>query len=360
MYRSCVRILAGVSAIAMSYILSTSDNVRGEQRDGSAAEALVYLDNGKIYRAVYNKDTIQTTTISLENEVVKNFAIANGKYLFLMQSETEFPVQAQHGKNAVTSTVATSTGSREGSIVTTIELSALPGIIDNVDVAFNGEAIAYAVTTPSESSLFVLNLKTGKMQSLAVQKGAVLAPAWAPDGKKIAYYAAADAEPGLCLRIVDVDSGQDTQLAGLSRLTGFGDETREPPLWSGDGNKIYFYAWYKDRDSPGVYEIPMEGRSAPTWLGIGLCVAIDTKRGVIYVVNDGVYSMQIADPKQRSLVVKGAWWPKVSPSGRLLAYVKSDALYIKTLNTGTELRVVDRWQGDGKKCAWDSVFVASE
>lgn len=360
---ACLAAVAFVSAALGSDTVDEGDSKTIEQIE-LTREALVYLDGGTVYRALYKKGRFTRAALSSKTEVVEGFAVANGKCLLLLQGTKKTPGQAKPGKAGVVgSTVPVGSGTRKGIHVMTVDISDMQIAKGSglAGVAFNGEAMAYVVRDSGESKLCVLNMGTGKSQVVVTQKGVILAPAWSPDGKRIAYYSSrlvGEKNEGLAVGIVDARKGEHKEVAGPSRPCSFGAENRNPLVWSGTGETVYIYAWYKGEDGPGVYAVSADGGERARWLGPGYCASVDAKHGTLYVVHGGVYSVAAAEPKKkRTLLAKGGSWPRVSASGKLLAYVKGAVLRIKVLATGKEFVVAEKLRGDGRNVFWESTRV---
>jgi TolB protein len=125
----------------------------------------------------------------------------------------------------------------------------------------------------------VQSLRDGSRRAVAAFKGSNSAPAWSPEGTRLAVTLTRD--QGSQIYLINVDGN------GLSRLTSGGAIDTEP-AWSPDGQWIYFTS---DRGgSPQIYRMSAAGS--------------DVKR----MTFDGTYNVS----------------PAISPDGKLLAYIQRD------------------------------------
>jgi TolB protein len=138
--------------------------------------------------------------------------------------------------------------------------------------------------------VMVQNVSTGDYRAVAAFKGSNSAPAWSPDGRRLAVTLSRD---GLAqLYLIDLDGG------GLRRLTQSSAIDTEA-VFAPDGQSLYFVS---DRGGgPQVYRMPLAGV-----LGGG-GPATSAER----VTFNGAYNIS----------------PAISPDGRMLAYVTRGSGY---------------------------------
>jgi dipeptidyl aminopeptidase/acylaminoacyl peptidase len=104
------------------------------------------------------------------------------------------------------------------------------------------------------SSIFVVNVMTGKEKQVGHKIGNSWRPSWSPDGNKLAFYSDTAGYPQLW--IYDIDSGKKTRLSEVkikSRLW-LGDEAK----WSHDGQLVYVPVdldWNSDTQQSGKTEV---------------------------------------------------------------------------------------------------------
>lgn len=115
----------------------------------------------------------------------------------------------------------------------------------------DGRRIAYVSYERDRPRVFVQDLASGERRELAGFPGTNGAPAWSPDGTKIAVSLSKDGNSEIY--VMDVDGSQ------LRRLTSNGAIDTEP-AWAPDGESIVFTS---DRGGrPQIYRIPSTGGRA--------------------------------------------------------------------------------------------------
>jgi TolB protein len=113
----------------------------------------------------------------------------------------------------------------------------------------DGRQIAYVVFEDNRSVIYVQDLSSGQRRQVSARRGVNGAPAFSPDGRKMAL-TLSDIDGNLDVYVIDLRSGQETRI------------TRHPaidtePAWSADGTAIYFNS---DRSGgPQVYMASADG-----------------------------------------------------------------------------------------------------
>jgi Tol biopolymer transport system component len=150
------------------------------------------------------------------------------------------------------------------------------------------------------------------------------APAWSPDGTKIAFLS--DRSGDFELWICDADGSNPV------RLTKFGGPGVLPPRWSSDGQRLIFSALTGPNSSPEGYFINAKG-------GAPERIRTPAHRSMTYPIlsRNGSWIYFIPGPQERAVEAwripstggeavqitrHGAFQPEESPDGRLLYYGK--------------------------------------
>jgi hypothetical protein len=210
----------------------------------------------------------------------------------------------------------------------------------------------------SQLSIYCEHLDSGFVDVFPCAAQAIVAPAWSPDGSKIAYYASersgGNDQGRLSLHILLFPAGEDQQIAGASERTRYGSENRGPPVWSAAGDRVFFEARY-DGDPEGMqtYQATIGDPAPPVRVCPGVCTSSSVNSDKIYISDDGVFCMAIGTgEKQKTPLVDGpAGTPKISPSETAIAYTAGNGLYVKPLlrEDCPAVRVAD-WAPDLDYC----------
>lgn len=187
----------------------------------------------------------------------------------------------------------------------------------------DGRDIAYVVFENDGSAIYIQSLATGQRRLVSARKGVNGAPAFSPDGGKLA------------LTLSDVNGNLDIFVSDLatSELTRI---TRHPaidtePTWSPDGGSIYFNS---DRSGgPQVYQVAATGGPAVRLTFEGTYnarprVSPDGERLAVVHIDDGKYRIATVSPRSGGLFVlsKGQLdeSPSFAPNGSTLIYATRD------------------------------------
>jgi len=208
-----------------------------------------------------------------------------------------------------------------------------------------GTEIAYTSDKSGDAwRAYVFDLATGTEKTLpAVKDGMYLTPAWAPDGRTLAFAVSGGARPGL----FTYDLERNCCLTHLSGGPGWDDLS---PTYSPDGQQIAFntnrfgtavpqiMVMAADGGDPETISPYQYGRggyySAPDWSPTNDLVAFHG------AVRRGTYHILVADLKDRGRRVRQLTWegnnedPSWAPDGRHLVFVGER-------RWGTGLMVVD-------------------
>ncbi len=112
----------------------------------------------------------------------------------------------------------------------------------------DGKRLAYVSFEEGRSELFVQNIATGKRQKVASFKGLNSAPNWSPDGRRLAMTLSRDGNPEIYLI--------ELAIGTLTRLT-FSRAIDTEPDWAPDGRSLIFTS---DRGGrPQIYRLQLSG-----------------------------------------------------------------------------------------------------
>ena len=166
----------------------------------------------------------------------------------------------------------------------------------------NGRQLAYVSFEARKPTIYVHEVATGKRRLVANFKGSNSAPAWSPDGKTLALTLSRDGGSQLNLLDLSVAGSEPRRIAQSSSID-------TEPVFTADGKFIYFVS---DRGgSPQIYRVAVGGGSPER------------------VTFSGTYNIS----------------PALSPDGRWLAYVSRVSgafkLHVMDLASGTANAITD-------------------
>jgi TolB protein len=174
----------------------------------------------------------------------------------------------------------------------------------------DGEWLAYVSFERRVSAVYVQQVRTGKRSMVSARAGINGAPAWSPDGKKLALTLSGN-NGNLDIYLLDLAS------QALTRLTddpGIDTEASFAP----DGSSIYFTS---DRSgSPQVYRLGLTGADRPrrvTFTGTYNArprVSPDGKQIAVLTLDDGAYRIAIQDLATNTVQVLSKGRQDESPS----------------------------------------------
>lgn len=183
-------------------------------------------------------------------------------------------------------------------------------LIQGADLSPDGTQAVYVqfVTNPAEekdfTSLWLVDVDTKHAKQLTAGTGKDSAPAFSPDGKKVAFVS--DRSGKAQIHVISIDGGEARQVTRLDRGVAGG------PAWSPDGEFLAFAAGPQGeaRDPSKAYRVT---RTVYRFDAIGY---IDDVKQDIYVVGAGG-----GDARRLTTDARMNTNPRWTPDGRGLVYV---------------------------------------
>ena len=209
----------------------------------------------------------------------------------------------------------------------------------------------------------VQELNTGQRQQLAAFKGINGAPAFSPDGKRLALTLSHSGNPEIYL--MDLSSRRTVQLTDH-----WGIDTE--PVWMPDGSTIVFTS---DRGGkPQLYSVPVNGARKPTRLtregdyNARASIAPDGERIALVNGDDNNYRIALLDPRTHLLQIVSDGpldeSPSFAPNGRMVLYasrvgaqgVLSAVPVFGTAAAGRTAHQLIFSEGDIREPAWSPIL----
>ena len=227
--------------------------------------------------------------------------------------------------------------------------SSLRKITQGVDPALSpdGGMVVFCGFPPGQihSQLMIVKSDGGGQKQLTNMEGSPCAPAWSPDGKKIAFHAATNR--GQVVMVLDFAAKTITPIA-IGSL----------PRWSPDGKRLLFLRkpemhdarasiWTADSDGKNARFLVDSFSPVPAadWSGDGQFIIYtndDHHQSAIFRVNlDGTNPEKIAGNKNVEM-----YFPSMSPDGRQLVVVRAygPAVSLVLIDLSTQK---ERWLANG-------------
>ena len=194
----------------------------------------------------------------------------------------------------------------------------------------DGNRIAFLAERANQTDLYVMDADGTSRRQLTATPAQEGAPAWSPDGTLIAFES--DRDGNMEIYLMDA-SGQNVR-----RLTNH-PATDQSPSWSPDGKQIVFISNRERRAESDVYVMAPDGRDlrrlttagdnwAPQFAPSGQEIALQNGRGLELLPLAGGPARKLTDDPQTGMS------PTWSPDGKRLAFAS-------TRNARLELFVMD-------------------
>ena len=220
----------------------------------------------------------------------------------------------------------------------------------------DGQNLAYVSFENRQPSVYVQYLKTGDRQRVSAKAGVNQAPAFSPDGKKLAL-TLSTREGNLDVYILDLSTG------ALTRITDDPGIDTEPQ-WSKDGQNIYFTS---DRaGGPQIYRVSVQPGAHPQRLtfqgnyNARPRLSPDESQLAFVTQAEGTFRIAVMDLKGRGdvqVLTRGPSdvSPSYAPNGAMIIYASRDRGRGVLALTSSDGRVQERLvaaEGEVQEPAW--------
>jgi len=221
----------------------------------------------------------------------------------------------------------------------------------------DGRRLAYVSFATGRSNVVIQDIFTGQRQIVADGAGINGAPAFSPDGERLAMSLSRSGNPEIWVR--NLETGR------MGQLTNHWSIDTEP-AWSRDGRHILFTSDRAGR--PQIYRVRSDGRNVEriTYEGeYNSRVSVDPYTGLLAMVHGGNQNFRIAvlDRDSDRLRVLSAGRmdesPSFAPNGRMVLYAASEGtrgvLYAVSVDGRFRQRLVLS-DGDVREPAWSPLL----
>ncbi len=222
----------------------------------------------------------------------------------------------------------------------------------------DGRRLAYVSFATGRSNIIVQDLFTGQTEVVSSSRGINGAPAWSPDGRRLAVSLSRGGSPDIW--VIDVDSGQHEQLTHHWSIS-------TEPAWSPDGERIYFTSDRAGRpqihvmnaDGSNMERVTFEGR-----YNARASLARDERfLAVVHSDGDNDFRIAIHDRETERLRVLSNGRldesPSFAPNGSMVLYGAREngrgVLAAVSADGRIRQRLVDS-EGDVREPAWSPII----
>jgi TolB protein len=222
----------------------------------------------------------------------------------------------------------------------------------------DGKDIAYVSFETSRPAIYRQNLATGAREQLTNFKGLNGAPAWSPDGRSMAMVLSKDGSPDIYL--------MDLATRNLTRLTRHYAIDTEP-TWMPDGRSLLFTSDRGGRPQIYRYDLDSGATERMTFEGsynARARVAQDGRNVVMVHQQDGDFHIALHDLVTGRLQILTSTQldesPSIAPNGSMVLYAtkyeERGILAAVSVDGGVKFRLPAR-EGDVREPAWSPHIV---
>ena len=221
----------------------------------------------------------------------------------------------------------------------------------------DGRKLAYVSFEKGNSAIYVQDVSTGARELISTERGINGAPAISPDGRKLALTLSRSGNPEIYVR--DLATGSETQITNHWAID-------TEAAWSPDGKTLYFTS---DRGGkPQIYRVPAGGGNADRVTLSGdsnarASVAFDGRRIAVAQSRGNAYRIAVWDTEsQRSTILTPGTLdesPSFAPNGSMVLYATREGtrgvLSAVSADGNVRQRLVLS-EGDVREPAWSPVI----
>jgi TolB protein len=225
----------------------------------------------------------------------------------------------------------------------------------------DGEQLAYVSFEGRASSIWIQTLRTGERRKVSAREGINGAPAFAPDGKRLAL-AASQKDGNVDVYVLDLASGQYLRITDDPAID-------TEPAWSPDGRSLYFTSDRAGR--PQIYKIGLAPGQKPQRITFEGSYnarprpSPDGKQLAVVTVVDAQFRIAVIDAQsgRGRVLTQGTIdvAPSFAPNGQTLIYSAHDherqVLGTVSVDGNVASRIASD-DGDVREPAW-SPFASS-